>query len=174
MLDGRPEIYLAGPEVFLVDPWARAHELKAVCAARGAVGWFPMDNQADVTHPDPAEMAARISRADEALVRRCDAIVANMTPFRGPSMDAGTVFEMGLGKGLGKVVVGWTEDRRRWQDKIAQMGPLVETPTGMRDADGNLVRDFGLIDNLMIVKGADFVTDNFAAAVDFVVAHFRR
>lgn len=174
MLDGRPEIYLAGPEVFLPDPWARAAELKAICTARGAVGWFPMDNQADVSHPNPGEMAARISRADEQLVRRCDAIVANMTPFRGPSMDAGTVFEMGLGKGLGKLVVGWTEDRRRWQDKIAELGPLVETPTGLRDADGNLVRDFGLIDNLMMVKGADFVANDFAAAVDFVVAHFRR
>ena len=174
MLDGRPEIYLAGPEVFLPDPWARAAELKAVCTARGAVGWFPMDNQADVTHPDPGEMAARISRADEQLVRRCDAIVANMTPFRGPSMDVGTVFEMGLGKGLGKLVVGWTEDQRRWQDKIALLGPLVETLTGLRDADGNLVRDFGLIDNLMMVKGADFVAKDFAAAVDFVVTHFRR
>ena len=174
MLHGRPEIYLAGPEVFLPDPWARAAELKAICAARGAVGWFPMDNQGDVTHPDPDEMAARISRADEDLVRRCDAIIANMTPFRGPSMDAGTVFEMGLAKGLGKLVVGWTEDRRRWQDKIALLGPLVETATGLRDADGNLVRDFGLIDNLMMVKGAAFVADTFAAAVDFVVSHFRR
>ena len=71
-------------------------------------------------------------------------------------------------------MVGWTEDRRRWQDKIAGLGPLVETPTGLRDSDGNLVRDFGLIDNLMMVKGADFVADTFAAAVDFVVAHFRR
>ena len=121
MQDGRPEIYLAGPEVFLEDPWARANELKAICTARGAIGWFPMDNQADVTHPDPSEMAARISRADEELVRRCDAIVANMTAFRGPSMDTGTVFEMGLGKGLGKLVVGWTEDRRRCEDAKTQV-----------------------------------------------------
>ena len=174
MIDGKPEIYLAGPEVFLPDPWARARELKAICAARGAVGWFPMDNQDGVLHPDPDEMASRISRADEDLVRRCDAVVANMTPFRGPSMDAGTVFEMGLGKGLGKLVVGWTEDRRRWQDKIAALGPLQETPSGLRDVDGMLVRDFGLIDNLMMVKGAAFVAADFASAVDFVVAHFRR
>ena len=40
--------------------------------------------------------------------------------------------------------------------------------------DGMLVRDFGLIDNLMMVKGAAFVAADFASAVDFVVAHFRR
>ena len=174
MQDGKPEIYLAGPEVFLPDPWARAAELKAICTARGAIGWFPMDNQSDVQHPDPDEMASRISHADEQLVRRCDAIIANMTAFRGPSMDAGTVFEMGLGKGLGKLVVGWTEDRRRWQEKIELLGPLHEGPGGLRDADGMLVRDFGLIDNLMMVKGAAFVAPDFIGAVDFVVAHFRR
>ena len=170
MIDGKPEIYLAGPEVFLPDPWARAAEMKAICARLGAVGWFPMDNQADVADPDPDVMAARICAADEALVARCDAIVANMTPFRGPSMDAGTCYEMGLAKGLGKLVVGWTADPRRWQDKIALVSPLAADGDWFRDADGMLCRDFGLIDNLMMVKGAHGVFASFEAAVGFVVA----
>ena len=172
MIDGRPEIYLAGPEVFLPDPLARAAELKAAGARLGAIGRFPMDNQAGVADPDPAVMAANICRADEALVAACDAIVANMTPFRGPSMDAGTCYEMGLAKGLGKLVVGWTADRRRWQDKVALVSPLTPEGAWFRDADGMLCRDFGLIDNLMMVKGAHAVCTSFEAAVAHVVAHF--
>jgi nucleoside 2-deoxyribosyltransferase len=170
MIDGKPEIYLAGPEVFLPDPLLRAAELKAICARLGAVGRFPMDNQGDVADADPDIMAANICRADEALVAACDAVVANMTPFRGPSMDAGTCYEMGLAKGLGKLVVGWTGDRRRWQDKIALVSPLTADGAWFRDAEGMLCRDFGLIDNLMMVKGAAAVFASFEEAVAFVVA----
>ncbi len=173
-MDGRPEIYLAGPEVFLPDPWARAAEMKAVCARLGAVGWFPMDNQGDVADADPDVMAAKICAADEALVARCDAIVANMSPFRGPSMDAGTCYEMGLAKGLGKLVVGWTEDRRLWREKVALVSPLVAEGEGFRDAEGMLCRDFGLVDNLMMVKGAHGVFACFEDAVRFVVGRLGR
>ncbi|MCW3476960.1 nucleoside 2-deoxyribosyltransferase [Limobrevibacterium gyesilva] len=172
MLNGKPEIYLAGPEVFLPDPLARATELKAICARLGAVGWFPLDNQDGVADPDPDVMAANISRADEALVRSCDAVVANMTPFRGPSMDAGTIFEMGLAKGLGKLVVGWTTDWRRYGEKVAAAATLVPDGAWLRDEAGMLCRDFGLIDNLMMVKGADAVLGSFEEAVAHVVRHF--
>jgi nucleoside 2-deoxyribosyltransferase len=169
MHDGKPEIYLAGPEVFLPDPLARATELKRICADLGAVGRFPLDNQAAVASADPDQMAANISAADEALVRQCDALVANMTPFRGPSMDCGTAYEMGLAKGLGKLVVAWTADPRRYSEKVALATPLRADGEWFRDQQEMLVRDFGLRDNLMMVKGAAAVFDNLADAVAFVV-----
>jgi len=174
MRDGHPEIYLAGPEVFLPDPLARAAELKAICERLGAIGRFPLDNQGNVLDTDPDVMARNISHADEALVASCDALVANMTPFRGPSMDPGTCYEMGLAKGLGKLVVGYTTDWRPLAQKVALVTTLTQSPDGMRDADGNLCRDFGLIDNLMMVKGADAVLGSFEAAVAYVVTHLGR
>ncbi len=172
--DGKPEIYLAGPEVFFPDPMRRAAELKAICSAHGAIGWFPHDNQQDVADPDPDVMASNICRADEELVRHCDAVIANMQPFRGPSMDPGTIYEMGYARGLGKLVVGYTTDWRRMSEKIAATTILTQGPDGLRDPDGMLCADFGLIDNLMIVKGAAAVLDSFEAAVDFVVRRLRR
>jgi nucleoside 2-deoxyribosyltransferase len=170
MRDGKPEIYLAGPEVFLPDALACATALKEKCQRLGAIGWFPLDNQHDVADPDPDIMAANISRADEALIRRCDALVANMVPHRGPSMDAGTCYEMGFARALGKIVVGYTTDWRRFAEKVA----ATTTFDGewLHDANGMRYRDFGLIDNLMMVKGAAAVLGSFEAAVDYVVRHF--
>ena len=173
MQDGQPDIYLAGPEVFFPDPLRHGRALKAICSAGGAIGHFPLDNQQAVNHPNPDVMAANISRADEELVRRCDAVIANMQPFRGPSMDPGTIFEMGFARGLGKLVVGYTTDPRRMRDKLAATMTLTEHPDGLRDPQGLLCADFGLVDNLMIVKGAAAVLPSFESAVDFVVAHFR-
>ncbi len=173
MIGGRPEIYLAGPDVFLPDPLARAAELKAVCERLGAIGRFPMDNQGAVADRDPARMAANICAADEALVAACDALVANMDKFRGPSMDAGTSYEMGLAKGLGKFVVGWTGDQRPWHETVARFSPLVPDGPHFRDAQGMLCADFGLFDNLMLVKGAHAICAGFEEAVALVVRHYR-
>ena len=173
MRDGRPEIYLAGPEVFLPDPLARAAELKAICDRIGAIGRFPMDNQHGVEHPDPEVMAANICAADEALVAACDAVVANMDKFRGPSMDAGTCYEMGLAKGLGKLVIGWTASQRPWHESVRELSPLTPDGAWFRDANGMLCRDFGLFDNLMMVKGAHAIYPSFEQAITHVVRHFR-
>lgn len=174
MQDGRPEIYLAGPEVFLPDPLARAAEMKDICHRLGAIGLFPLDNQHNVAHADAGVMAANISHADEALIRRCDAVVANMAPYRGASMDAGTSYEMGFAKGLGKLVVGYTTDWRRFSEKVAATTKLVPDGAWWRDENGMLVRDFGLIDNLMVVKGAATVLGSFNEAVAYVISHFAR
>ena len=39
-----------------------------------------------------------------------DAIIANLTPFRGPSADAGTVYELGYMAGRGKLCLGYCND----------------------------------------------------------------
>ena len=41
-------------------------------------------------------------------MRSCDAAVANLTPFRGVSADAGTAFEVGFMRALGRPVLGYT------------------------------------------------------------------
>ena len=39
-----------------------------------------------------------------------DAIIANLTPFRGPSADAGTVYELGYMAGRGKLCLAYSND----------------------------------------------------------------
>jgi nucleoside 2-deoxyribosyltransferase len=163
------KIYLAGPEVFERDAIARGKELKGVCAGFGVEGLFPLDNELEA---EPG-LATRIREGNMAMIRECDAIVANMTPFRGPSMDAGTAYEMGVGAGLGKIVVGYTLDPRPYVDKVrAFVGFEMERGDDgwLRDAQGLLVEEFlhlgkGLVDNLMIACGVECLCDSVEEAI---------
>lgn len=150
-------VYLAGPDVFVPDPADRSRYLKSVLAELGLEGVFPLD--AEVSAEDPVLLASRIHGANEALIRSCDAVLANLTPFRGPSADAGTVYEIGYARALGKLIVGYSigrglfaERTKRWIESMD--GHISHRPDGSwQDGDGMQIEDFGLRDNLMIDRG---------------------
>ena len=104
----RPRIYLAGPEVFLPQARVVGAEKCRLAAAAGLDGAFPLDAQFDLEALPAGEQARGISRANEALMRSCDGLIANLTPFRGVSMDAGTAFEVGFMQALGRAMAGYT------------------------------------------------------------------
>ncbi len=160
-------VYLAGPDVFLPDPMARAAALKAICAAHGLHGVSPLD---PLDGGDPAGWAAlalplQIALRNEAHITGCDGLIANLTPFRGPSADAGTVFEVGYMRALGRPVFGWSNSAALFVDRTRGfLGSGAAT-----DGEGLLVEDFpGMRDNLMIdgaiaASGGVFVTRAAAA-----------
>src|SRR3990170_3348682 len=79
-----------------------------LCAEAGFDGAFPLDPQLDLDRLTKREKARRISLANEGLMRSCDLLIANLTPFRGASMDSGTAFEVGFMRALGRPVFGYT------------------------------------------------------------------
>lgn len=109
-ITGPITVYLAGPDVFLPDPAGRAATLKAICARHGLCGVSPLDQLAGGDPTDWASLpeALRIARRNEAHIARCAVLIANLTPFRGPSADPGTVFELGFMRALGRPVFGWS------------------------------------------------------------------
>jgi nucleoside 2-deoxyribosyltransferase len=142
-------VYLAGPDVFRADAEAFGARLKAVCARHGLEGVFPLDPLA--AGDDPAwaglPLAQAIARRNEAHIAGCAALIANLTPFRGPSADAGTVFEIGFARALGRTVFAWSNSGALFAARTrAFIGAA-----GERDGEGMLIEDFpGLADNLMI------------------------
>ena len=147
----RPRIYLAGPEVFLPDPHPVARAKKAVCAAHGLIGVFPLDAELTLEGLSPAEQALRISAANEDLIQRSDAVIANLTPFRGPSADAGTIYEVGFARGSGKPVFGYTHCCEDLAQRTRAAGQLSES--ARVDTNGMAIESFGMHDNLMIDGG---------------------
>ncbi|EOK5970913.1 nucleoside 2-deoxyribosyltransferase [Vibrio parahaemolyticus] len=65
---------------------------------------YPLDNEIDINGVSKETIGLEISRANEALILSADAVIANLTPFRGASADVETVYEVGMAKGLRKVI----------------------------------------------------------------------
>ena len=144
----RPRIYLAGPEVFMPNAKEIGAAKAALCAAAGCVGAFPLDASLDLTGLTPLEQARLISLSNEDLMRGCDALIANLTPFRGVSMDSGTAFEVGFMRALGRPVFGYTNITGSYRQRADAFRLLPDWRDG--DSEEFMVEDFGLAENLMI------------------------
>ena len=149
MSESAPRIYLAGPEVF----HPRARELGVakcrICADAGLEGVFPLDAELDLSGMRQDEQARRIALANEGLMRSCDAAIANLTPFRGVSMDAGTAFEVGYMRALGKPVFGYSNVVQDLAARSRNFRKMDVLPFEV-GRPAYEVEDFGLAENLMI------------------------
>jgi nucleoside 2-deoxyribosyltransferase len=148
-------LYLAGPDVFAPDAPARFAAMRAACRAAGFEPLTPVDD-ALPAGLEGAGLAGFIKRANAALIRRCDAVVANVSPFRGPNMDPGTAWEIGYAEALGRPVFLWSEARALLAERSGG---------GEVDARGWMIENFGLAENLMIAVNPHGVAPDFATAL---------
>ncbi len=147
------KIYLAGPDVFLPDAVEIGRRKAAICARHGLVGLFPLDNAIDMT---AADVSLAIFKGNEAMMDSAEAIIANLTPFRGPSADAGTVYELGYMAGRGKLCFAYSNDPTLYPERVARSHRVTKAAVGhLIDNDGLTVEDFGLPDNLMMIHALD-------------------
>jgi nucleoside 2-deoxyribosyltransferase len=174
------KIYLAGPDVFRPDAREHGAHLRALCAKHGAEGLYPLDGE------EPAatvggDLPYWIRRSNMELIRMCDALVANMIPFRGPSMDTGTAYEMGVAAAWGKIVVGYTPILEMYPGRVldfyasTRTDALAASADGMlRDPNGDLIESFidpgtgteiELVDNLMMGRGVQGMDLEVEAAI---------
>src|SRR6266496_5447373 len=143
------KVYLAGPDVFLPDALDIGRRKVALCARHGLIGLYPLENAVDRTAND---VSLQIFRGNEAMMIEADAIVANLTPFRGPGADAGTVYELGYMAGRGKLCLGYSNDPAPYATRAARFGDVTTSSDGrLIDMQGLTVEDFGHPDNLMMI-----------------------
>ena len=145
-------VYLAGPDVFLPDALEIGRQKAEICRHHGLIGLYPLDNLVDRAAPDAS---LQIFKANEALMDRSDAIIANLTPFRGPGADAGTVYELGYMAALGKLCLGYSNDPAVYADRVQRFTRVATHDGRLADADGLAVEDFGHNDNLMMIHALD-------------------
>ena len=151
------KIYLAGPDVFFRNATAHFDALQARCAALGLLGVRPSDGGlSQGAQGSGDEIAQRIYAANVALIRDCDAVLANLMPFRNPlEPDSGTVFEVGMAVALGKPVAGFVHDLGlAYEDKVARVCGLQRDATGLAwdVSHGFMIEAFGQPMNLMLSR----------------------
>lgn len=146
----RLAVYLAGPEVFLPDAAEIGRRKQELCLRHGFEGLYPLD--AEVPRDPAADLDRRIYQGCLAMMHAADLAILNLTPFRGPSADAGTVLELGVLAGLGKPVFAYTNDPRDLLERLrAAGGAALDVASGIwRDAAAMSIEDFGNADNLML------------------------
>jgi nucleoside 2-deoxyribosyltransferase len=146
------KIYLAGPDVFLPDAVQIGRRKVEICARHGLIGRYPLDNPVDLT---AADASLRIYNGLEVMMDECSAIIANLTPFRGPGADPGTVYELGYMAARGKLCLGYSNDPASYADRVRRFTTVTSRDGRLVDADGLSVEDFGLNDNLMMMHTLD-------------------
>jgi nucleoside 2-deoxyribosyltransferase len=146
------KIYLAGPDVFLPDAIDVGRRKVELCARHGLIGLYPLDNTVDLAAKDAS---LQIFRSNEIMMYEADAMIANLTPFRGPGADAGTIYELGYMAGRGKLCLGYSNDPSSYAERVAKFTPVNCSDGRLIDTQGLTVEDFGLTDNLMMVHGLD-------------------
>lgn len=166
----RPIVYLAGPDVFFPDAEAVAARKKDSLARRGMTGCFPLDTGLDpAAYADEKAFAIAIARANEALMRQADIVLANIQPWRGPEADDGTAYEAGFMAALGKLIVLYTNDARPFDQRIREDIYQGETYRDGRfergQSDRMMIESFGgLADNLMLINAAVASADRATGA----------
>ncbi|MFL6791743.1 MAG: nucleoside 2-deoxyribosyltransferase [Bradyrhizobium sp.] len=147
------KVYLAGPDVFLPDAADIGRRKAAICARYGLTGLYPLDNAVD---PAACDASLTIFKGNKAMMDAADAIIANLTPFRGPSADAGTVYELGYMAGRGKLCLAYSNDPSSYSQRVGRLYDVKTLPDGhLTDPEGLTVEDFGLSDNLMMIHALD-------------------
>lgn len=147
------QIYLAGPDVFYPNPARFFAAKKALCKRHGFEGLAPLDNNIDIDMADLSGSARKIFEANETMMQRSDLCIANLSPFRGVSADAGTVYEVGYMRGIGKPVYGYSCSTADYAARVAAGGWAGTSPD--LDSLGQSVEPFKLFDNLMIPFGVE-------------------
>lgn len=151
-MDGpMPTAYLAGPDVFFADAEAHAAAKQKICLEHGIIGLAPLDSdviqegQNDKNATQDRSLWRAIFDKNIDLMERSCLVIANVTPFRGVSADAGTLMEIGWFWGRGRGVFAYSNATECFGSRNKNY------VSKYFDKDAPAIEDFSLPENLMLI-----------------------
>jgi nucleoside 2-deoxyribosyltransferase len=147
-------VFLAGPDLWYPDPGEHFARRADLCREAGLSVLDARGEGLFETEPSEAMARELYAKALEK-VRAADAVIANLTPWRGPNADPGTAFEMGFAAALAKPVFAYmnvaNEDEADYRGRVAAtVGAMPGEDGRWRDMDAGEIEDFALPENVML------------------------
>ena len=103
------KVYIAGPEVFLPNMKEIREAKLEICALHNLHGIYPIDDN-PLPKLNGKNLGHYICRSNKNKIKQCFAVIANITPFRSVSADAGTIFEIGYADALNRPIFAYTNN----------------------------------------------------------------
>lgn len=138
-------VYFAGPWVFHRDADTHADLIRIQAVTYGLEAILPTDAEPGASYPDTA---ADVAIHCLAQIRRANVIIADVSPFRGPEPDSGTIFEIGYAAALGHQVILFSTDQRSIRQRLVDADLLA--PNSEEDSTRHRLEPFGLSVNAML------------------------
>ena len=148
-------VFLAGPDPWFPDPAPHLTRRDELVRAAGLSPVAPSVG-AGLGEEERSEVTARLIYADTlSSLRAADAVIANLTPWRGASCDPATAFQCGFAAAQGKPVLAYMnlqdEDDADPRGRIeALFGAMPDARGCWRDPEGCEIEDFYLPETIML------------------------
>ena len=147
-------LFLSGPDLWLPDAPELMARRREICEVAGFRAVSGRDSPLVETEPSEA-MAREIYAGVLERLRGADAVIANLTPWRGPTADTGVAFEAGFAAALGKPVFAYinvaSEEEAEYRGRVERIfGGMPGEDGRWRDGEGHEIEDFALPETLML------------------------
>jgi nucleoside 2-deoxyribosyltransferase len=181
-----------GPEVLAADAENTRQTIKEFFARQEIDFSWPIEwevfTRQQVVERGDLDIPGMMYEAIVKAVQRADALVANISPFRGPHMYCVTAFAIGLATALRKPIFGWTNSnalgapdrsglRHRHLLTLSNRlwcGDAVGSDGRWRDEQGYVGENFDLPDCAALVVAVEPVHPSIDAAVSACAAYLSR
>lgn len=144
-LKGMPRVYLCGPDVFRPAEKALIPRQRIICERLGLKAVAPLDGCRSLAGLSKAETAKVIFDHCLRNIQSCQALLVDISPFRGLHMDPGSSMEVGYAHALGKPMAAYGAGG----DLVERIG-VARTDVGLVDSEGCVVEDLAQPENIMI------------------------
>ena len=164
----KKKIYLAGFDVFYPNAIEVLNDKKKLCEAYGFIGLAPLDNVVDFSQPKE-KIREVIYKANVELMNEADILCVNLNAFRHGEPDAGTVFEIGYGAGLGKEVYVYVDSAETMLEKTKENDAQCICKDGVWfDGNGLMIEDFDGMFNLMITESTTIINGSLKDVLESI------